>query len=92
MENETIKIPYDLEVHPLGDNGEIDVLPASNKNLLSSSVSKKKVLAVYYMYFTNLKCKISLLKIIIDEYKIIISFLICICIGMKSNVFNFICI
>ncbi|KFM66523.1 hypothetical protein X975_12913, partial [Stegodyphus mimosarum] len=34
---EEIGIPVDLEVHPLGDNGEMEVLPSSTKNILSPS-------------------------------------------------------
>lgn len=41
MEDKVLKIPYDLQVHPLGDNGEIDILPVSKEKLLSSSVSMK---------------------------------------------------
>lgn len=39
MENTVFDIPVNLEVHPRGDNGEMEILPATGKSLLSSSVS-----------------------------------------------------
>ncbi|XP_054711128.1 SKI2 subunit of superkiller complex protein-like [Uloborus diversus] len=37
MDFENFEIPKNLEVHPLGDNGEMEILPASEKNILSCS-------------------------------------------------------